>query len=52
MDENYKTEVYVELNMKDNRCIDELLTLLNNFDFSYTLEFDSCEELIDFNRLN
>jgi len=52
MDENYKTEVYAELNLKDDKCVDELLVLLSKFDFSYTLEFNSCEELIDFNRIN
>jgi len=52
MDDNYRTEIYAELNLKDDRCVDELLTLLDKFDFSYVLEFNNCEELINFNKLN
>jgi 5-bromo-4-chloroindolyl phosphate hydrolysis protein len=41
-------EIYAEIDTNNEECVDELLFILNNFDFSFTLEFSDCDELKEF----
>ena len=43
--ENGGLEVYAEIDTNNEECVSNLLFILDNFDFSFTLEFNNCHEI-------
>jgi hypothetical protein len=45
LNEYGELELYAKIDTSDKDCVSNLLFILENFDFSFTMELDNCEQL-------